>query len=839
MQRISGVVTYLDYNTKSQARRPDNRYEFSHTKQRIKITLKSNDSSQEHHLLTHFYLPVQYADTLSIEITPSDVPGITGECVKHTHVITLPEHDMSTLGQSLYFYLKYHVYGNGPDADKAATQYKAVILAKAEKEWLILKKTALGSMARSPYDVICLWSEWYVRGNPNLKAAVPTILTKEREADFFWTWYQKQTIRRLRIFGIAEADFRNHWFGDCRLYYEIMKNPYAVPTLSYEQRETVFRHHPELRNSDSNSGETIQHLFNDVKSGHSATPVDKFKKIDQGAMREYGVRIENNCAYLDYPREAEAAIAAHLDGVRNISVSTAVLQLAHQLDPDQALAVEAALSSSLTLITGGAGRGKSRALIQLILELTSRQGCPDWVVAFPTGKSMMVILDQLPPEVDLDRFGTLAKWIWRQKDQMRIRLAPRVVKHLIVDESSMVSSRMLHELLQYYPEVEKLTLFGDEKQLQPVEWGRPFKQLIEVSGLSKSDITCVDLKTNHRCSGLGIVRNADAVAMLPNPLTDVGFIELSPGDGFVIQVGDKDKVVDQYFSLLPKHQVLGLQVISPLNRDVSGLDQEDLRQEVVGLNTLIRERMHLAPHPRVNYDSKSWMIGDKVMVTQNVYVPGCKVFNGQMGVVVGLIKEGSIVKKSGKSIRGVFMCLTKRGWTDTVQTEDILLALEHAAPSTQKSTTDISGLYVAIPGPDGWRHREFYVDSLATVHAKGNTVYWTTELGEHADRVEHVPVGDPEDAVVEKEVVPVLSIALLQHAYCITVHKSQGSEWDAVITFIRPCGKDGFIGKNIVYTALTRAKKLAVLVTPNKHYVDERCREVPEVKCEHLVQYLS
>lgn len=48
-------------------------------------------------------------------------------------------------------------------------------------------------------------------------------------------------------------------------------------------------------------------------------------------------------------------------------------------------------------------------------------------------------------------------------------------------------------------------------------------------------------------------------------------------------------------------------------------------------------------------------------------------------------------------------------------------------------------------------------------------------------------------------------------AYAITVHKSQGSEWDAVILPIMD-GYDALFTRNLLYTAVTRAKKILVIV---------------------------
>jgi len=48
-------------------------------------------------------------------------------------------------------------------------------------------------------------------------------------------------------------------------------------------------------------------------------------------------------------------------------------------------------------------------------------------------------------------------------------------------------------------------------------------------------------------------------------------------------------------------------------------------------------------------------------------------------------------------------------------------------------------------------------------------------------------------------------------AYAITIHKSQGSEYDVVILPIHS-GTPLLFNRNLLYTAITRAKKLVVIV---------------------------
>ena len=51
----------------------------------------------------------------------------------------------------------------------------------------------------------------------------------------------------------------------------------------------------------------------------------------------------------------------------------------------------------------------------------------------------------------------------------------------------------------------------------------------------------------------------------------------------------------------------------------------------------------------------------------------------------------------------------------------------------------------------------------------------------------------------------------LELAYAVTVHKSQGSEYDAVILTLY-MGLDNLYYRNLLYTAVTRAKKLLVIL---------------------------
>jgi exodeoxyribonuclease V alpha subunit len=71
-----------------------------------------------------------------------------------------------------------------------------------------------------------------------------------------------------------------------------------------------------------------------------------------------------------------------------------------------------------------------------------------------------------------------------------------------------------------------------------------------------------------------------------------------------------------------------------------------------------------------------------------------------------------------------------------------------------------------------------------------------------------VTVRTDEDEDVEYEFA---ELDELQHAYAVTVHRSQGSEYPAVVIPVTTSAWT-MLQRNLVYTAITRAKRLVVLV---------------------------
>ena len=75
-------------------------------------------------------------------------------------------------------------------------------------------------------------------------------------------------------------------------------------------------------------------------------------------------------------------------------------------------------------------------------------------------------------------------------------------------------------------------------------------------------------------------------------------------------------------------------------------------------------------------------------------------------------------------------------------------------------------------------------------------------------------------------------------AYAISVHKSQGSEYPAVVVLLLP-EHYPMLQRNLLYTALTRAKSLAVLVGSRRAVGRAVSNAAPMQRCTRLARRLA
>lgn len=168
--------------------------------------------------------------------------------------------------------------------------------------------------------------------------------------------------------------------------------------------------------------------------------------------------------------------------------------------PDrQQLAAALALRQRLVVISGGPGTGKTTTVVNLLACLIAQQPEGRIALAAPTGKAaarmteaIRLRADHLPPELAA-KLPQEAHTIHRLlgvtpggflHDAQR----PLAIDTLVVDEASMLDLALATRLLEAVPPAARIVLLGDKDQLAAVESGSVFAEL---SLAPQLDAACV------------------------------------------------------------------------------------------------------------------------------------------------------------------------------------------------------------------------------------------------------------------------------------------------------------------------------------------------------------
>lgn len=142
-------------------------------------------------------------------------------------------------------------------------------------------------------------------------------------------------------------------------------------------------------------------------------------------------------------------------------------------------AFEGLYHNRLTVLTGGAGSGKSYELLTAISDLERRQ--QTYLLLAPTGKAALRLkADQEHPGIHA---STIDKFLadYQRRGQMH-EFAQRV-NNVIIDELSMVDLLKLNKLLKCFsvdrPSFKRLILVGDPNQLPAIGYGKVLRDIVE------------------------------------------------------------------------------------------------------------------------------------------------------------------------------------------------------------------------------------------------------------------------------------------------------------------------------------------------------------------------
>ncbi|MEV0388914.1 ATP-dependent RecD-like DNA helicase [Nonomuraea sp. NPDC050643] len=345
-------------------------------------------------------------------------------------------------------------------------------------------------------------------------------------------------------------------------------------------------------------------------------------------------------AYAKHVHAREMALTAQLTALMEAR-STLPLR-SFQEDPelheDQRAAVTMALTSTVSIITGGPGCGKSHTV--RAIAATVRAGGGTVTLTAPTGKAAKRLseLTGLPAM-------TVHRMLAQQPDPDPETLfdeRPSQADLIVVDEASMLDLHLATRLTSAVQPGSHLLLIGDSDQLPSIGAGDVLADLLRVTAIPRVQLTHVF----RQAGGSGIIDAAHRIR--------AGRLPGTPGGGgfWFEELDDPEQVARRVAHLamvaIPRKQNVEpgqVQVLCPMRKGDTG---------ATALGRLIQDRLNPAADDKPEHWSGAtvFRVGDRVMPIRNNYDKG--VFNGETGTVTAVVPEERVVEirtDDGESVR--------------------------------------------------------------------------------------------------------------------------------------------------------------------------------------------
>lgn len=290
-------------------------------------------------------------------------------------------------------------------------------------------------------------------------------------------------------------------------------------------------------------------------------------------------------------------------------------KLHYKLDKEQELAIYKALENNLTIITGGAGTGKT-TIIDILIKCINRLDSNKKVgVVALAGKAVNVINSKLTSSYS--KAQTIHKML-NIKDNIRFHkdLSIKRLDYLIIDEVSMLDIKLLNVILSSLDVKTKIILVGDINQAEPIGIGSPISDII------KSGKVCViRLKSNNRSKCNIIAKNSQRI------LDDNNILEYNNNEFESIECKNTEKSLLRKFDELINEGIsiddililaFKTQKVNKINQKIALLDGELIRTE------------------------RKIIVGDKVIQSKNNNKK--RVYNGEQGVVTKIYEDLDVLE---------------------------------------------------------------------------------------------------------------------------------------------------------------------------------------------------
>lgn len=486
------------------------------------------------------------------------------------------------------------------------------------------------------------------------------------------------------------------------------------------------------------------------------------------------------------------------------------------LSSEQELAVCQIPRETFSILTGGPGCGKTtctKVLVQLLLAMKKRV-----LLAAPTGRAAQRMSEVIG--IEAKTIHRLLEWAPAKNNFNRDEKSPLTVDFIVIDETSMLDISLAASLLRAIPDRAQVLLIGDPDQLPAVGAGNVLADLLKAERIPRFRLT----EVFRQAQASSIIRfaheiNAGLVPKILSPLAQpqafseghdclfldadeatqdqVKFLQRArwaiqqashhPDENLLVKSGE------EWLGRLQKNEVGKMEISADLFQP-SEVSEESLRGPVFSIP---EKFLHVDLEKVARANSG---IEELLAVLQKVH-PWSSLHFGLTGVeTLVRLATKTIPEWLGKEVEIQVLTPQVRGTLGTVNLNEVLQKARNPEASHKRQIQVGSRLF--REGDRVIQTRNNY--DLGVFNGDIGVV----ERVDNEDYLCEVKFSGGEGKVVTFEKQDLTELSL---AYAITIHKSQGSEFQAVI--IPVMGQHfNMLFRNLLYTGLTRGKKLAIFV---------------------------
>lgn len=323
------------------------------------------------------------------------------------------------------------------------------------------------------------------------------------------------------------------------------------------------------------------------------------------------------------------------DGLLDKYINEVEEELEISYDIVQIAAIKNCIRNNFAILTGGPGTGKTTIILAVIkiFQKIKNYSIHDLLdesrsiltLCAPTGKAAKRMSESTGFYA-----STIHKAIgWSTEDEnMEEFVSEKHIKSelVIIDESSMIDVFLMYNLLKIINKDAKIILVGDNDQLPSIAPGNVLNDLINSKAISTVKLNKIFRQSEHS----SIINISHSIK------NNIPFDVLENFDDKEFISANKNEMINVisaiYDDLIKDSSKENIQILAPIYKGTSGINE---------INTAIQSRFN-DNEEQIEYGELIYKVNDRVM--QLVNRPEDNIFNGDIGYIEEIYKEGNKVK---------------------------------------------------------------------------------------------------------------------------------------------------------------------------------------------------